>query len=228
MFFSKQVESPVGFFRNIFGGGNEPARPGSKASSSARISRHSTGFHEFSKAVMQPEGQRVLDLGPTSPTNIEYLLSLGHKAYNEDVLAGANDPALRVPGEAPGSTTWDIDAFLRGNLKHEPETFDAVLLWDVCDYLPEPLVKAVIQRIYRVTKPGGLLLAFFHTTDAGPEAPYYRYHMIAKDTLELQVGPPFRLQRVFANRHVENLFKEYRSIKFFLGKENIREVLIVR
>ena len=212
----------------MFGGGNEPARPGSKPSSSARITRKSTGFLEFSKAVVTPEGQKVLDLGPTSPSNIQFLLSLGHRASNEDVLAEANDPALRVPGEEKGSTTLDIDAFLRSNLKHEPETFDAVMLWDVCDYLPEPLVKPVVERIYRITKPNGLLLAFFHTRDAGPEAPYYRYHMADRDTLELQVGPPFRLQRVFANRHIENLFKEYRSIKLFLGTENIREVLIVR
>ena len=66
------------------------------------------------------------------------------------------------------------------------------------------------------------------TRAAGAEAPYYRYHIMNEETLELQRGPEFQLQRVFQNRHVENLFREYRSIKFFLGKENIREVLLVR
>jgi len=38
----------------------------------------------------------------------------------------------------------------------------------------------------------------------------------------------FRLQRVFNNRHVENLFRDFGSIKFFLTRDNIREVLVVR
>ena len=101
-------------------------------------------------------------------------------------------------------------------------------MWDLCDYLPEPLVKPVMVRIYQITKPRGALLAFFHTRDAGADAPYYRYNIKNEEALELQQGPYFRLQRVFQNRHVENLFRDYTSIKFFLGKENIREVLLVR
>jgi hypothetical protein len=42
------------------------------------------------------------------------------------------------------------------------------------------------------------------------------------------VGSAFRLQRVFNNRHIENLFRDFASIKFFLSRDNIREVLVVR
>jgi hypothetical protein len=38
----------------------------------------------------------------------------------------------------------------------------------------------------------------------------------------------FQLQRVFNNRHIENLFHDFASIKFFLARDNIREVLVVR
>ena len=57
---------------------------------------------------------------------------------------------------------------------------------------------------------------------------YCRFNIAARDAIELRQGPQFRLQRVFNNRHVENLFHEYKSIKFFLGRDNIREVLVVR
>jgi hypothetical protein len=92
-----------------------------------------------------------------------------------------------------------------------------------------------------------MLLAFFHTHEAGPDAPCYRYHIVDNDILEMQhvqarrdlrKGPNsavhsstekrFRLQRVFNNRHVENLFRDFGSIKFFLTRDNIREVLVVR
>jgi len=38
----------------------------------------------------------------------------------------------------------------------------------------------------------------------------------------------FQLQRVFNNRHIENLFHDFASIKFFLARDNVREVLVVR
>jgi len=121
-----------------------------------------------------------------------------------------------------------VDRYLRGNLCFGREEFDAVMFWDLADFLPEPLVKPLIERIHAAMKPGGILLAFFHTKDAGPEAPFYRYNIATRDTLELQQVRGFKLQRVFNNRHVENLFHDYGSIKFFLGRDNIREVLVTR
>jgi hypothetical protein len=41
-------------------------------------------------------------------------------------------------------------------------------------------------------------------------------------------GAGFRLQRVFNNRHIETLFRDFASIKFFLTRDNIREVLVIR
>ena len=77
-------------------------------------------------------------------------------------------------------------------------------------------------------KPRGRLLALFHTKDAGPDSPYCRYHIVQPDTLELEPEPGFRIQRIFNNRHVENLFKDCASRKFFLGRDNLREVVVVR
>jgi SAM-dependent methyltransferase len=182
----------------------------------------------------------VLDLGSTSPTNIAYFTGLGHRIYHEDVLLAALDPVFKVKGE-DGRPAIDAARFVAENLVYDRELFDAVLCWDIADYLDAELVKPVVERIHRVLKPKGLLLGFFHTRDAGPDAPYYRYHIGGIDMIELQRIPPplpgqeqagryhhFRLQRVFNNRHIENLFHDFASIKFFLGRDNIREVLVVR
>ncbi len=216
----------MSLFRNLFGGSAPPPSP--PGESAVRIPRRSTGFQHFTKAILRPDGQTILDLGPTSSSNLQFITGLGHKAYNEDVLMAANADRLKIPAAEKASTTVDVERFLAEDLQYPTESFDAVLMWDVCDYLPEELVKPVVERIYQVTKPRGALLAFFHTRDAGAQAPYYRYHIKNEETLELQQGPYFQLQRVFQNRHVENLFHDYNSIKFFLGKENIREVLLVR
>ncbi len=89
-------------------------------------------------------------------------------------------------------------------------------------------MKPMVEKLHHMLKPGGTMLAFFHAKDAGPNAPYFRYNIAQYDTLELVEGPSFRLQRVFNNRHVENLFKSFASLKFFLGRDQLREVLVVR
>ncbi len=213
------------FLRSIFGGGGTaPERAGQ-----ARIPRHSTGFGQFFQAALRTEGKKVLDLGPTSPANLMFLTGRSHKAYNEDLLSAAQDPALLLPPAKEGAPkTFDVARFMSGSLVYPAGMFDAVLLWDVCDYLPEVLVKPVVERLHQITKEGGTLLGLFHLKAADPEVPHYRYHIRDQETLELQAGPETRLQRVFANRHIEKLFQEFTSIKFFLGRDNIREVLIVR
>jgi SAM-dependent methyltransferase len=209
------------------------------ADNSERIARRSSGLGEFMKRMQGEEGLSILDLGPTSPANIEYLTNLGHKVYNEDLLQGSIDPTLITQGE-DGKPAINIQQFLAANLQYAAEKFDAVLCWDVPDYVHESLVKPIVERLHRVVKPKGALLAFFHTKDAGPDAPYFRYHIAAPDALNLQsvwrLGgdrkqprlPMFRLQRVFNNRHIENLFHDYASLKFFLARDNVREVIVVR
>jgi SAM-dependent methyltransferase len=219
----------LSFFKKFLG---DPAAEaaqmtGVSVSAQGRMNRRSSGLQEFVRALGKEEGLRVLDLGPTSPTNIKRLTEQGHKIYNEDVLLASMDPAFQSQGE-DGKTFVDPQKFLAENLHHQRHQFDAVLCWDVPDYLGETLVKPMVERLHYITKPGGVLLAFFHTRDAGPEAPYFRYHIVANDTLELQKGPRFRLQRVFNNRHIENLFKDFGSLKFFLAKDAVREVLVVR
>ena len=208
--------------------GNEP----DQQASAARVNRRSSGLNEFSKSIAGQEGLCILDLGCTSATNISRFTDMGHKVCTEDLLDAAHDPMLLMTG-ADGKITVDVPRFLRDSLAYQGKSFDAVLAWDVPDYLPEPLVKPVVERLCALLKPGGILLAFFHTRDAGPDAPHYRYHIAGNDMLQLQATPRsgptvFRLQRVFNNRHIENLFREFASLKFFLARDNVREVIVVR
>lgn len=179
----------------------------------------------------------MLDLGSTSASNIRFLTERGHKNYSEDVLRASLDPALRVKDEA-GNWVLDSKKFLEENLVYGNERFDVVLCWNLPDYMEESLVKPTVDRLWSAMKPGGVLLAFFHTRDAGPDAPCYRFHITGTDMLDMQeIRVPaagrgekhgLHLQRVFNNRHIENLFRDFSSIKFFLARDNIREVLVVR
>ncbi len=215
-----------GIFSRLFGGPGRQVSEGEPVSGQ-RISRRSSGFNEFIRAISGEQGLKILDLGSTSPANITFMTGLGHRFHQEDVLRLANDKSFVLPN-GDGGTSFDVERFFRENLSFPREDFDAVMFWDLADFLPEPLVKPLLERIHIAMKPGAIMLAFFHTKDAGPDAPFYRYNIAAKDTLELQPVRGVRLQRVFNNRNIENLFRDYSSIKFFLGRDNIREILIIR
>jgi SAM-dependent methyltransferase len=205
-----------------------------------RPTRRSSGFAEITKMLAGEEPLCVLDLGSTSAANIRYLTERGHKIYSEDLLEASTDPSLATKDEQ-GNPILNSKQFLTENLQYGAAQFDIVLFWNLADYLDESLVKPIIARLWTLLKPTGVLLAFFHTREAGPEAPCYRYHVAGSDSLELQhidlrpearkgAGPTarFRLQRVFNNRHIENLFRDYSSIKFFLARDNVRETLVIR
>lgn len=217
--------------------------------SSHKLTRRSSGLGELSRIWESAEGLCVLDLGSTSPTNIRHFTERGHRIYSEDLLTASTDPELVVQGDEgkdeKGNPILDSRKFLADNLVYPAAHFDVVLCWNLPDYLDESLVKPVVGRLWSVLKPGGMLLAYFHTRDAGPDSPCHRFHIVGGDLLEMKkivlhpearrkaaakgsVADSFQLQRVFNNRHIENLFRDFASIKFFLARDNIREVLVVR
>jgi SAM-dependent methyltransferase len=217
----------------------DESRSATTAPASARLTRRSSGLIEVTKLLGSEDPLCVLDLGSTSAANIRYLTERGHRIYSEDLLEASTDPDLAARDEQ-GNAVLDSKRFLAENLVYPAGQFDIVLFWNLADYMDESLVKPVIGRIWSLLKPGGILLAFFHTREAGPDAPCYRYHIVGTDILEMQHIKPhgkvhshagqqgFRLQRVFNNRHIETLFRDFGSIKFFLARDNVREVLVVR
>jgi SAM-dependent methyltransferase len=222
-----------GISRWFRGSGASPSSP-AESGKVQRISRRSMGLGEFMRSL-RSAGQKstddeklcILDLGSTSPSNIAFLTELGMRVFTEDVLRSSTDPQY-LARQDDGTEQFDAQKFLAENLAYPDGRFDAVLFWDATDYLPEPLVKPLVDRIHTVLKPHGILLAFFHDKDVGPDAPFYRYHIAQPDTVEMEPKPGFRLQRIFQNRHVENLFANFASRKFFLGRDNFREVIVVR
>ena len=216
------------------------------AQGSQKLTRRSSGLGELSRTWQSAESICILDLGSTSATNIRHFTERGHRIYSEDLLTASTDPELITTDET-GATVLDSRKFLADNLVYPAAHFDVVLCWNLPDYLDESLVKPVVGRLWSVLKPGGMLLAFFHTRDAGPDSPCHRFHIVGADTLEMKkivlrqearrvptgtaqtaTTDAFQLQRVFNNRHIENLFRDFASIKFFLARDNIREVLVVR
>ena len=180
------------------------------------------------KHMQAKESLRVLDIGPTSAGNINFITSLGHSIYMANLVEDAARPEYLIPGPDPGKTVFDIGRFLAENLEFAGRTFDVVTLWDTADYLPAALVAPVLDRIHDVMDPGGQLLAFFHSKLDGDGTVFSRYHLTSTDQLDMQKIAVHPIQQTYTNRQVETLFTRFAGYKFFLAKDTLREVIVTR
>jgi hypothetical protein len=211
--------------RNLFGGGEGAAT--SRGSSGNKFPRHSSGWKELQKHLKTQESLRVLDIGPTSSTNINYITTLGHSIYMANLVEEAVRTEWVIPGESGEEPRYDVDRFFETNFNFSGRNFDVVILWDTVDFLPEPMVEPLFAKLHEVMTPGGLMLAFFHASN-DPATVFCRYHLTDSEVVEIQKAGSFPLLNIYSNRKVETLLRDFSNYRFFLAKDSLREVIVTR
>ncbi len=210
------------------------AKPG--PSFAPREVRQSNGLKDFLWHLEGIGRGTMLDMGPAWQNTLAFFIERGFKVYTEDLLTAwrdylrAEDERLRsLPaGADPGETSAGAraTAFLKENLRYGEGTFDAVLVWDLLDYLEPRAAERVVARLTELVRPGGVVLAVFHVRK--PEC-FLRYRVHDAQSLELiptpQLVPP---QQTLQNREIQNLFSRFQSSRIFVGRDQIREGLFVR
>src|SRR5665213_1277607 len=146
---------------------------------SPHVGRFSNGLKEF---LWQLEGMRrgtLLDMGPPWQDTLNFFIERGFKVYTEDLLnswAGfLRDEKQQTKDAAMGGVEAGrceeagdpcpdarAERFITANLQHTRDTFDAVLLWDLLDYLERDTAALVISRLAGLVRNGGVILAVFH------------------------------------------------------------------
>jgi len=209
-----------------------PANPGRRPPSSsspgrdaANAARPSRGLEEFFVSIRSQSGLNILDLGGASQQNISFITGLGHRLYSEDFLQILSE-TFGEDGAAGQSNPGRIDYFLRQALDHPPANFDGVLIWDVLEYLAPALLNAVVERLHKIVRPKSCMLAFFHSDDKLEAVPSYTFRIRQMNALEVVQHGMRRPAQLFNNRSLERLFGRFESVKFFLTRERLREVII--
>jgi hypothetical protein len=199
-------------------------------------SRQSNGLKEF---LWQLDGighGHLLDLGPARQTTITFFIERGFKVYTEDLLATLQyflvEDEQRIKKLPPDADRSELTPegrakrFLESTMLYPAGTFDAVLLWDILDYVDNDLMIKLASRITSLVRDGGVVFAIFHTRKP---TVFHRYRVLDGHNLELIPATcPFQPQRVFQNREISNLFCRYRSSKMFVGRDQLREGLFVK
>src|SRR5271165_5511487 len=113
----------------------QPVSGSATPNTGPKLLRHSGGWGALRKRLTGEEGLRVLDIGSTSPANINYLTSLGHSVYMADLVEDAFTGEWLKGTDEDGKQVWDVEGFTRQNLQFSGRSFDMVLLWTALDYL---------------------------------------------------------------------------------------------
>jgi hypothetical protein len=193
-----------------------------------RVPRHSGAWAAVRRRLQSETGLRIIDTGYTSPSNINYLTSLGHSIFLTDLVHDACTEDWQTGTDEDGNPIWNIEGYLERTLKFGGRMFDVVLLWTALDYLPEQFVAPLVAHLFPAMNSGGQVLAFFHTKRGGEETELYRYHVTAGDDVEMQFTQQFPIQRAFTNRSIERLFAGWSGHKQFLAKDSVSEVIMTR
>ncbi len=207
-----------------------PAEP----SFAPRTQRPSKSLKDFLWHLGGTGHGRLLDLGPVWQSTVSFFIERGFRVYTEDLLAGwknyshgETERQRTLPAEAERITRAEMATrFLEESLKFEPGTFDAVLAWDLLDYLEDDMMRRTADRIRSLLREGGVVLGVFHSHR--PDQ-FQRYRVVEEGTLELVPAPSvFPFTRVFQNREISDLFSHFHTTKTYLGRDQLREALFVK
>lgn len=190
-------------------------------------SRASRGLEQFFAYHRGQVGLSILDFAGASQQNINFITNLGHRLYSEDFVRTLDD----IFGDADPNDQANqglIDQFLRQTLNFEPEQFDGVLVWDVLQYLTPALLTPTLEKLSTIVRPHGYLLAYFHSDEKARHVPFYSFRIKDQQTLLLAQRGTRKPAQIFNNRSLEKLFQKFESVKFFLTREQLREVIVRR
>jgi len=196
--------------------------------SGPKVPRHSHGWATIRKRLLAEPGLRIIDVGFTSPSNINFLTDMGHSVFLSDLVHDACADNWEIGKDEDGKPILNAEGFLNQSLSFAGRTFDVVLLWTALDYLPDAFLSPVVSHLRGAMNPGGQVLSFFHTRTKGEETVHCRFHVTATDDIEVQLAQPFPIQRAFTNRSIERLFTGWSGHKQFLAKDSVSEVIMTR
>jgi hypothetical protein len=198
---------------------------------------------------------QVLDLGPAVGGNVEFLSRFGCKLYIQDLYPAlaplqAAAPDRSTPGAATVATidraavreareTWEAqepsqeEPGLAGRfdelLRFPDDTrFDAVLIWDLVNYLERREVAALARRLARFCRPGALLFALISILKQIPADPV-RFRILDQEHLAYEcrtaaVRPCPR----YSPAELNELLRGFRLDRSFLMRHGVQEYLFAR
>jgi hypothetical protein len=199
-------------------------KPGGKEPTAGQT-RHSAGFEQFCSVLKTSESLSILDMAGASQANIGFITEFGHRISSDDIV-GTMQQSFGSDFFESQQAASTAHRFLEQTLTFPAEHFDGALVWDALQFLAPPVLEEAVARLLRVMRPGGIILAFFNSDEKAARIPIYNYRIQdSKTLLQIPRGGSQPAQ-YFNNRSLEKLFERASSLKFFLTRDSLREVIV--
>jgi hypothetical protein len=203
-------------------GSSKPAPP-----TDTPRTRLSSGLDQFFSSFAAGEQESILDLSGASQTNIMFITGLGHRLSTEDMV-GTMIECFGQDFLDGQQSAANSQRFLDQTLRFPDASFGGALVWDALQFFASPLLEQVIGELLRVMKPSAPLLVFFNADERATRIPMYTYRIQDQKNLVQVPRGASQKGQFFPNRTVEKLFERASSLKFFLTRDSLREVIVRR
>jgi hypothetical protein len=190
--------------------------------------RHSHGLDQFCASIEERPGLSILDLAGASQATVSFLTNHGHRLYSDDFVHQLEECFGDGDFYENQTNPLKVKHFLDTALGFPDQQFDGALVWDTLQFLAAPLLQTVVEKLHRVMRPGACMLAFFHAEERIDTIPTYWYRISDHRTIQLHPRGRRRPAQFFNNRSLEKLFQDFESVKFFLTRDHLREVIVRR
>lgn len=199
----------------------EPAPDEVRVSARPRT-QASKGLPRFLAALSGKTQPVLVDLGSVVGVNITFFgEQYGCKIFIEDLSKDIDRHYLE-------NKFSELPDFLSRRFPQPPESVDAIVCWDIFDYLDRPAGQALASEIVRLLRPEGVVLALFNQTEAvSADDRTYTRHVVVDQRSYVQKSYPAARgkQRPFPNRDIQRMFAPLAITDQFLLKTNVREVV---
>jgi SAM-dependent methyltransferase len=206
------------------------------AATAAQSGRVSNALKEFLWLLSDIPKAKILDMGQVSQDTLNFFIEKGFRVTTEDFLRSwrefmdveeARLRAGKIGGDVERPSAVSLaDRFLEDLLKYPPASCNGILAWDLFDYMEPEMLARVVARLHDILRPGGVVLAIFHSRT--PDR-FCRYRVLPDQTFELLPLPPIAQHvHIFQNREMLDLFAKFRTSKTFVGRDQLREGLFLK
>ena len=189
------------------------------AAVSAETGYASKALARFLSLLFARSAPVVLDLGPVIGSNITFLGErVGCKIHVEDLYADINR-------HVENDKLDQLPTFLSGRFLLPDSSIDAVLGWDVFDYLAPMAASTLASELIRLMRPSGLFLGFFGARAS--DDPRHTKFVIEDEThLRFRFYPSACTRRwVLQNRDINIMVAGLEICETVLLKSGVREIL---
>ena len=172
----------------------------------------SPGLKLFIQQIAGTRRPGILDLGPPQGQSITHFSQYSCILHVEDLMRTlAEDPGMSVPEEER-----DVEGAIERVITYRDGVrFDAILAWNLFDYIDSLTIRAIMHRIGRHCRPGTILFMISSIQETIPDSPG-RFAIIDEQHLSFQPmggggrnGPkhsPLSLERMMPGFRLQHSF----------------------